>query len=78
MSDGEIILHIPLSAFNISTLVDKESFKTRLYMDGAKVLQYLEEYAIQEIPEKYRMHINLLRERMRGTDVVSMMGERFG
>ena len=53
MSDGEIILHIPLSAFNISTLVDKENFKTRLYMDGAKILKYLDEYAIQEIPEKY-------------------------
>ena len=69
MSDGEIILHIPLSAFNISTLVDKETFKTRLYMDGAKILTYLEEYAIQEIPEKYRMHINMLRERMKGIGV---------
>ena len=69
-SEEKIILRIPLSEFNISTLVDRETFKTRIYMDGNKILKYLDDYAIQEIPDKYRMHINMLRERMKGVDVL--------
>jgi len=60
-----IILHIPLKEFNISTLVaGNTKYKTRIYIDGQKILKYLQNYPIQAFPDKYRTHINLLRERM--------------
>ena len=67
---------IPLKYFSISTLKNGDGFKTQIYMSGSKLYLATLDYDLAELPDGFRLHIKLLRERIEKKNPLNMEVER--